>query len=582
MVHVGLPRKVETLKQCNSTLFSQLYEALTGSRVPGLALQAPTSEAVKCQAVVDALNVHLFPHVTLDHIRGIEVAQLDPLSIKNLLDVFSVLFHVPPPASSDGEGGSKDGAHHYYSDNSDNELENGKEADDSNVISSEGMSVISEVLREELGHSSRSAVTDSTTELVKPVPAARLPTRLLTTVPATRQEQTRRDVWCSGENYSVVSQSNESSATNSKPASLTISSLHTTSTEEESGYHERAIPQARGAPQDAVTADGTNRQQDKADASSRVTGAKAPILGFVPLSGESSVGTTPSPKLCTPPQSPRQHHSISPLHHSTPHTSTRSRLFPFSSSTSTAISSHTPLAQSHPLSTSTVTPSVAITHKQISQLEKRPSNWREGEKLRPIQEQDTQSTLVTEENTLVPESPTSPRAYPQQISITDLHTTTMSSGGGGASEQVGGALKTAVVDAQHSFSEDSYSTCSETPPEQRSPQKVAHPLPLTPKPSSVRTAAAAQRVCFSQSAEQTEKARHGDSLTMTSSDHSSNKVGELSSVQLNLGVNTQSRASVLATLYQNYLSDLKTANPVTETTRKPRANSKSRLMTKVH
>lgn len=93
--HASVPRHVSTIKQCNSTLFSQLYEALTGSKVPGIVSQGPTSESVKCQAVVNALNRHLAPHVNLDHIRGVDLAALDLLAMRNLLDIFSVLFHLP-------------------------------------------------------------------------------------------------------------------------------------------------------------------------------------------------------------------------------------------------------------------------------------------------------------------------------------------------------------------------------------------------------------------------------------------------------------------------------------------------------
>jgi len=58
-----------------------------------VVLQAPTSEAVKCQAVVDALSTHLSPHVTLEHIQGPDLAAHDTMALKNLLDIFSVLFH---------------------------------------------------------------------------------------------------------------------------------------------------------------------------------------------------------------------------------------------------------------------------------------------------------------------------------------------------------------------------------------------------------------------------------------------------------------------------------------------------------
>ena len=86
--------------------------------LPGLVLHAPTSESVKCQAVVDALSNQLSPHVSLNHIRGELLARPDLMAVKHLLDVFSVLFHLPRA----GIGGE----------------ESGSELEDSNVISREG------------------------------------------------------------------------------------------------------------------------------------------------------------------------------------------------------------------------------------------------------------------------------------------------------------------------------------------------------------------------------------------------------------------------------------------------------------
>ncbi|CAI7990497.1 hypothetical protein GBAR_LOCUS494 [Geodia barretti] len=87
----GLPRVVHGIEQCGSVLFGQLYEALTGARPPG----GGESEAERCQAVVDAFSEQLAPHVSLEHIRGRDLASRDPITIINLLDIFSVLFHVP-------------------------------------------------------------------------------------------------------------------------------------------------------------------------------------------------------------------------------------------------------------------------------------------------------------------------------------------------------------------------------------------------------------------------------------------------------------------------------------------------------
>lgn len=97
----------------------------------GMVLQAPTSEAVKCQAVVDALTIHLSPHVTLEHIRGEDLAAYDTMAIQNLLDIFSVLFHLPvSPAAASGAGDDEEEDSSISSERSD--------ANDSNVISAEG------------------------------------------------------------------------------------------------------------------------------------------------------------------------------------------------------------------------------------------------------------------------------------------------------------------------------------------------------------------------------------------------------------------------------------------------------------
>ena len=85
--YAGVPRSVRGVEQCGSLLFSQLYEALTGRRPPGAS--GGRSEAERCQAVVDALSLQLSPHISLDHIRGNELAVRDSWSICNLLDIFS-------------------------------------------------------------------------------------------------------------------------------------------------------------------------------------------------------------------------------------------------------------------------------------------------------------------------------------------------------------------------------------------------------------------------------------------------------------------------------------------------------------
>lgn len=547
LAHVGLPRKIETLKQCNSSIFSQLYETLTGSRVPGLSLQAPTSEAVKCQAVVDALNVHLFPHVTLDHIHGVNVAKLDILSLKNLLDVFSVLFHVPLAGDSSGSESDHGGGGYPEPEDNDATTESEDEANDSNLISSAGMSVISEVLREELCRSSHSAVTDSTTELLKPVPVATLPTGVLTTTDRHPHGQKEHKDNLSNDS---LHKNDESSSATSQPPSLTISTLHSTSTEGSSCHYHGAPP---SEARDTMAAGHVKTAVDSK-------------MNFVP-SGESSIGTTPSPNLHTPPQSPQQQHQLSPLHHSTPHSSTRSRLFPFSTSTctSTAISS----SSSHPLGIAMVTPSVTTHQRRAPQVDTVAES--SSKVYQPHSEQSPPpSNLTTEDSTLLPESSPSPsrsRHAAPELTITDLHTTTMSSG-----------REVEQVDTRHSYSDDSDSTTdSETPPPSRQGYQATMSVSTHTPPTISRASSAAQKVRFSHSTEQRERARHsGSSLTTSLSDQPSFEVGDVTSIEMKLGLDAQvakSRASVLATLYQNYLSDLKMAQPAASTTAKTTGQS---------
>lgn len=75
---------------------------------------------------MDALCEQLSPHISLDHICGTDLARPDLLTVRNLLDIFSVLFSLPN-REGEGEGEVLDEQH--------------SEADDSNVISSEGTAI---------------------------------------------------------------------------------------------------------------------------------------------------------------------------------------------------------------------------------------------------------------------------------------------------------------------------------------------------------------------------------------------------------------------------------------------------------
>ena len=85
----GLSRRITRVKQCNSVLFSSLYQALTGFKITGVlshvidclshlydAVEASTSEDTRCQAVLDALTRLLPDDITLEHISGADIAQV--------------------------------------------------------------------------------------------------------------------------------------------------------------------------------------------------------------------------------------------------------------------------------------------------------------------------------------------------------------------------------------------------------------------------------------------------------------------------------------------------------------------------
>ena len=137
--HVGMATRVHSLGECNSTLFAQLYEILTGDKVRFLGDSNSNNESSRCQCVVDLLSQQLAGHVSLEHITGVDLAVGDPLSVSNLLDVFSVLFHL-----------------HWDGD-----------PDDSNILSQDGMDVISGVLKEEgIGSPCSSYSSVSTADLL--------------------------------------------------------------------------------------------------------------------------------------------------------------------------------------------------------------------------------------------------------------------------------------------------------------------------------------------------------------------------------------------------------------------------------
>lgn len=95
LLHVGQCKVVRALVECDSALFCQLYETFSGNPAPDICRKTGGSEAFKCQMLVDTLARHLRPHVTLEHIKGVDVASGDVLAIRHLLDIFALLLHVP-------------------------------------------------------------------------------------------------------------------------------------------------------------------------------------------------------------------------------------------------------------------------------------------------------------------------------------------------------------------------------------------------------------------------------------------------------------------------------------------------------
>ena len=131
------------------------------------------------------------------------------------------------------------------------------------------------------------------------------------------------------------------------------------------------------------------------------------------------------------------------------------------------------------------------------------------------------------------------------------------------------------VSSPHGYSEDSDSSCTdfEVPPSElrHSAAKPEHTRlsTRTRRVTASKSDTATQKVRFSHSTEQRERTRLDGSATSSPSsaelEQSRVEVGNISSVQLKLGLDAsvaQGRVNVLATLYQNYLRELKTAKPV--------------------
>ncbi len=166
------------------------------------------------------------------------------------------------------------------------------------------------MIREELG---TSYSTDSTAELLRPVPRARLPD--LRPSRGIRKEESSTSTGPSSSYSTNVTSSSYSGPTHSR----------------EQGRVDGAPPTMEGTPLSITTLEDTTDVGGEGtspplNSQGRTTThpSQAPEMGTPPVFVPSRETTpTPSPP-CTP---PRQKVLRPPLHHSTPHTSTRSRVF---------------------------------------------------------------------------------------------------------------------------------------------------------------------------------------------------------------------------------------------------------------
>lgn len=80
---------LHSLQECNSSFYCNLFKVLSGSDI---AFHKQCSEEDKCQILLQALQRFLTPHVKLDHIKYSRLAEQNELDVKNLLDIFVLLF----------------------------------------------------------------------------------------------------------------------------------------------------------------------------------------------------------------------------------------------------------------------------------------------------------------------------------------------------------------------------------------------------------------------------------------------------------------------------------------------------------
>ena len=110
----------------------------------GLRPRPPSSETLRYQALVSGIAGLVHPHVTLEHIRGLELARQDLVALSNLLDILCVLSHLPLSSVCGGNRDSSvcggNGDSRVCGENGDSSVHGGDsiELNDSNVVSAEG------------------------------------------------------------------------------------------------------------------------------------------------------------------------------------------------------------------------------------------------------------------------------------------------------------------------------------------------------------------------------------------------------------------------------------------------------------
>jgi hypothetical protein len=161
LTQAGGPTKtISSIRQFNSIFFSELFQSLSITSslcIDSTLIPLTTSEAHRCQIIINKLSKCLPPQVSLSHIKGSDISQGNLLAIKNLIEIFAVLLEASLTDDSGSDSGSDD---------------------DSNVITGEGLNVINKVLNEEL---IKSSTTDSLSSPTHDTPLATptTPSRLI-------------------------------------------------------------------------------------------------------------------------------------------------------------------------------------------------------------------------------------------------------------------------------------------------------------------------------------------------------------------------------------------------------------------